>query len=102
MIYNETQNINLKELEREDDNIEGLTGEIRLRGLIQFVLLECPEVSEEWMIPTEQMFNDVINGVECNLLKYKPPFANVLKWSNLWGSVGLLGLSAKSLSLIHI
>ena len=93
-MLDETAVFDFRELEREEDRIEGMAGEIRTRGVLQFVLLECRK--GEWVIPDSQTFHDLINRVECNFLREKSPLTKVLRWTNLWGSIGLLGLSAKS------
>ena len=49
-----------------------------------------------WMVPEPMIFHDVVNRVECEMAKRKLACLKAQKWANLWGRVGLLGLSAKN------
>ena len=49
-----------------------------------------------WMVPEPMIFHDVINRVECEMATRKLPCLKAQKWANLWGRVGLIGLSAKN------
>ena len=93
-MLDETAIFDFKDLEREEDRIKGMSGEVRTLQF-QFVLLVSAG-GKEWEIPDTQTFHDLINQVECTLLQAKSPLSKVLRWINLWGSVGLMGLSAKS------
>ena len=50
-----------------------------------------------WMIPTRQQFHDFINTLECHIITTNKSLMSVMKWSNIWDEVGLLGLSTKDL-----
>ena len=98
--FDDTMIFDMKELEREEDRIQGMTGEIRSKGIIQFILLQSNQALTDWILPEEQIFHDFVNRLECRFIKEKMKIGSVLKWTNLWGSVGLMGLSAKDKALL--
>ena len=42
------------------------------------------------------MFNDIVNRAECVMVGHRLACISAQKWSNMWGKVGLIGLSAKN------
>ena len=70
-------------------------------GTVQFILLYKHEDAskENWTIPDRAIFHAAINKLESNLLKEDSPFLIVFRWSNMWGSIGLLGLSTENMSM---
>ena len=94
-ILNESLIFDIKDLVREEDRIKGMAGEVRTKGIIQFVLLQSNTALTDWILPSEQTFHDFVNRMECYFIKEKLELGKTIRWTNLWGSVGLLGLSAK-------
>ena len=45
------------------------------------------------MLPTVQKFHDLMNQVECRILREEYEFGSVLQWINVWDTIGVLGLS---------
>ena len=48
-----------------------------------------------WTIPDAMTFNDVVNRIECQMVTERLPCLRAQKWTNMWGRVGLVGLSAR-------
>ena len=77
--------------------------QVRARDVVQFVILArkrhpspAPEkVATRWSIPTPQEFYDLLNRSECYMIQKRLPCYKAQKWINLWGKVGLVGLSPK-------
>ena len=70
--------------------------EIRSRDVIPYVLLKWDTARDtNWTVPDPQLFHDLVNRVESRVMEQNLKCGDVLKWSNLWGKVGLLGISAK-------
>ena len=85
---------------------------MRSRDVIQFIILQRPRraaTSEPgpstsaaantrihtWGVPNTQEFHDLMTRVECVIVEEDRSCFKVLKWTNLWGKVGQIGLSAK-------
>lgn len=82
--------------------------QIRSRDVLQFVVLAKPRgpssapapstsipPATNWTIPEPREFHSLMNRAECFMIDNKLPCYNAHKWGNLWGKVGLVGLSAK-------
>ena len=75
---------------------------IRSRDVIPYVLLKWDtRVDKGWSVPDPTLFHDLTNRVDTVISDGDLPCGAVLKWSNLWGKVGLLGLSAKNKTLLN-
>ena len=96
--------------------------QVRSRGVIQFIILcrprrdalddifrppvvEGPDAPNNannshprtaWSIPEPQLFHDLIHKLSCMMVSDKIACLRAQKWANLWGKVGLVGLSAKN------
>ena len=92
---NTTQVFSIRDLVNEQMEVaEGV--EIRSRDIIPYVVLQWDsEKDTNWTVPDPQLFHDLVNRVESRVMEENLKCGDVLKWSNLWGKVGLLGLSAK-------
>lgn len=67
--------------------------EVRSTGIMQFVVLQrVLRDDSTWVLPTVQQFHDLVGVVELELMKQSMEVLKVLKWSNIWDSVGVLGL----------
>ena len=49
-----------------------------------------------WSIPDPQVFHDLIHRISCMMVSQNIPCLRAQKWANLWGKVGLVGLSARN------
>ena len=49
----------------------------------------------DWCVPEPQEFHDVLNRAECLMVSRNLTCLRAQKWANMWGRVGLIGLSAK-------
>ena len=54
-----------------------------------------------WTIPDVADFHDLVNRADPHIVSEKLSCITVAKWSNLWGKVGLLGLSGKRQDLLE-
>ena len=50
-------------------------------------------VDKTWTIPDPMTFHDLLNRVEGYIHDERLPCGQAYRWANLWGKVGLLGLS---------
>ena len=84
------------------DQMEVAEGvQIRSRDIVSYVLLKWDSTTDtNWSVPDPQLFHDLVNRVESRPMELKLRCGDVLKWSNLWGKVGLLGLSIKDRDLL--
>ena len=55
----------------------------------------------QWTVPDVSLFNDIVNRAECHMAINRLACLKTQKWSNMWGRVGLVGLSAKDPELIR-
>ena len=75
--------------------------EIRSKDVIPFVVLQWDSSKDtNWTVPEPQLFHDLVNRVESRVMELGLKCGDVLKWSNMWGKVGLLGLSARDRDMI--
>ena len=70
-------------------------------GVIPFMILFRTRGTKEWKIPPAQTFYDLINMIEVATIGDRHLNA-VITWSNMWGGVGLVGLSSKNLPMLNI
>ena len=99
----ETRVFDMRDLVSNDIDIRR-GSKIRTRDVVQFVLLARPRLPSDrmplsatpWMIPDLAEFHDLINRAECHMIENKMTCYKARKWSNLWGKVGLVGLSPKT------
>ena len=75
--------------------------QVRTRDVVPYVLLKLDEATDnKWSVPDTQLFHGLTNRLESRIMRDDLPCGAVLKWSNLWGKVGLLGLSVKNAALL--
>ena len=76
--------------------------QIRAKEVIPFVVLKFnPERDRHWTVPEPNIFHDLINRVEGVIVEENLDCDRVCLWGNMWGKVGLLGLSPKYPDLIN-
>ena len=79
---------------------------VRSRDVIQFVVLSKPlgptnadqvppHPATSWTVPEPDDFLDLINRADSFMFERNLPCVKARKWANLWGKVGLIGLSPK-------
>ena len=92
-----TRSVELADLVGQDIDI-GMGGQIRVTDVIPFVILKWnPETDRSWTIPSPEVFEDLMARVECVSLESDVVCLRAYRWANLWGKVGLLGLSSSDL-----
>ena len=98
---NESYYIALRDLcDVDTDDLDG-EKQIQTTGTMQFILLtRATFKTEDWGIPTRQMFHAFVNRLESTLLADNSSLLGVLKWSNMWGNVGLMGLDVHNLETL--
>ena len=57
------------------------------------VLKFDPRCDKMWTVPEPLLFHDLINRVHCQIQKSDLRCKSAYRWANMWGKVGLLGLS---------
>ena len=79
---------------------------VRTRDVVQFVVLSKPvgprtadqvppHPATPWTVPEPDEFLDLINRADSFMFERNLPCVKARKWANLWGKVGLIGLSPK-------
>ena len=99
----ETRVFEMRDLVSSDIRIHR-GSQVRSRNIIQFIVLARPRTAGQrlpgqttpWTVPEPQEFHDLVNRTECYMIAKTPACFRIQKWANLWGKVGLLGLSAKN------
>ena len=80
----------------------GAGGSIKSRGVIQYVVLQrIDRKNSSWMIPTKQQFHDFVNNLEYDIMTRDKGLMTVMKWSNVWDDVGLIGLSTREMDRLR-
>ena len=75
--------------------------QVRSRDIIPYVVLKWDEAKDtHWSVPSTSLFHGLVNRIESRIQRDDLTCGSVMKWSNLWGKVGLLGLSARDPSLL--
>ena len=110
----ETRAFDIRDLVSSDINV-GAGGQVRARDVIPFVVLarhrrgtqpSTMNRATPWTVPDTREFHSLITRLECYMISKQLPCIKAKKWANLWGKVGLIGLSPRNptyiLSLIHI
>ena len=80
----------------------GHGGRITVKQVVQFVVLKYdPNVDEDWTIPEPRVFKELLVRVDCEILENNLDCRKAFKWGNLWGRVGLVGLSPLDMGLLN-
>lgn len=101
----ETRTFDMRDLISPDIKI-GPGGQVRARDVIPFVVLARhrgadppPTISGSatpWTVPETKDFHSLISRIECYMINKGLQCVKAKKWANLWGKVGLIGLSPKN------
>ena len=59
------------------------------------------EVDSDWTVPDPATFRDLLGRVDSEVLEFNLPCRRAFLWGNLWGRIGLVGLSSKDLTLVN-
>ena len=98
-VFDQTQVFDIRELVSND--IEVASEEIRTKDVISYVVLKWDtRVDPNWTVPDPALFHDLLNRVTCEILERDLACGSIRKWTNMWGKVGLVGLSPKSTALL--
>ena len=76
--------------------------QVRAKKVVPFVVLKFdPNVDKHWTVPLPDVFHDLVNRVEGEIVEENLKCESAYVWANVWGKVGLLGLSPKNPDLIN-
>ena len=86
----------------EDRTMKGMVM-VKSKGVVQFVILARSGhlVHEAWDTPSLDMVRDFASFLLCTISDLKLEFGTILRWTNPWGNVVVMGHSS-SLSTISI
>ena len=74
---------------------------ISAKEVVQFVVLKYDsEVDTDWTVPDPTIFRDLLGLVDTESLECDHPCKKAFRWGNLWGRVGLVGLSTANMDHI--
>ena len=65
------------------------------------MLLARKRGTDQWKVPSAQMFHDLVNTLEKTTVGDQHLNA-ALSWTKLWGGVGLLGINSRQYSLLQL
>ena len=92
--------IEVARLVREDIRPEQ-GAQIKAKEVIPFVVLKFnPLTDKHWTVPDPGVFHDLINRVAGEMMEEDMECEKIYQWANLWGKVGLVGLSPWDTGLI--
>ena len=98
---NRTQTLEIADLAGGGIDV-GRGGQILVTDVIAFVVLKFDPTSDKsWSVPDPPLWEDLINNVLGYIVEHGLPCGQAYRWANLWGRVGLLGLSPKKMDLVH-
>ena len=83
----------------EDDNMIN----VKSRGSIQFIILvrSCHAANpDSWDTPSIEKVRDFASYLTCQIADLKLDFGAVLRWTNPWGNVAVMGLDSSDLDLL--
>ena len=80
----------------------GKGGQVLVTDVIPFVILKFnPETDKTWTVPDPSTYQDLINSASGRIVERNLPCGAAYRWANLWGKVGLLGLSPKNMDHVR-
>ena len=82
----------------EDDNLVN----VKSRGVIPFIVLvrSCHLPDDPWDAPAIDKVRDFASYMSCQIAEHKLEFGTVLRWTNPWGNVAVMGLDSSDLGLL--
>ena len=82
--------------------VDGMV-DVKTRGVIQFVVLARPGhvANEAWDTPRLELVRDFASFLLCTIAELKLEFGTILRWTNPWGNVVVVGLDSSDLELLQ-
>ena len=82
----------------EQDNLV----HVKTRGVIQFIILarNGHQKIDSWDTPKLEQVRDFASYLTCQIAELKLEFGTVLRWTNPWGNVTVMGLDSTDLGLL--
>lgn len=82
----------------EEDNM----AMVKTKGVVQFIILaRNGHIKDElWEAPGIDMVRNFASYITCTIAELKLDFGIVLRWTNPWGSVAVMGLDASDLGAL--
>ena len=86
----------------EKTNEEENMVSVKSRGVVQFIILARPSFSstESWDTPNIDKVRDFASYLTCQIAENKLDFSTILRWTNPWGNVAVMGLDTSNLDLL--
>ena len=86
----------------QEKTMAGLV-EVKSRGVIQFVILARSDQAarEDWDAPRIELVRDFASYLLCKIAELKLEFGTILRWTNPWGNVVVMGLDSSDLSMLQ-
>ena len=75
---------------------------VKSRGVIQFVILVKSAHTENalWDTPAIDRVRNFASYLMCQIAELKLDFGNVLRWTNTWGNIAVMGLDSSDLDML--
>ena len=75
---------------------------VKSRGVIPFIVLlrSCHVPNDPWDAPGIDKVRDFASYMSCQIAEHKLEFGTVLRWTNPWGNVAVMGLDSSDLGLL--
>ena len=82
----------------EEDNLVN----VKSRGVIPFIVLirSCHVPNDPWDAPGIDKVRDFASYMSCQIAEHNLEFGTVLRWTNPWGNVAVMGLDSSDLGLL--
>ena len=97
---NETKTLDVRDL--VTSSIDTGNNKVVVKDVIAYVVLKFdPRTDKNWTVPEPTLFHDLMNRVDSRIQEKLLPCARAYRWANLWGRVGLLGLSPSRVDLLN-
>ena len=86
----------------QDKTMEGMVN-VKSRGTIQFVILARSGhlAHDAWDTPKLDMVRDFASHLLCTIAELKLEFGTILRWTNPWGNVAVMGLDSTNLDMLQ-
>ena len=86
----------------EDRTMKGMVM-VKSKGVVQFVILARSGhlVHEAWDTPSLDMVRDFASFLLCTISDLKLEFGTILRWTNPWGNVVVMGLDSGDLNMLQ-
>ena len=86
----------------QDKTMKGMV-DVKSRGVVHFVILaRSGHVAHEaWDTPKLDMVRDFASFLLCKIAELKLEFGTILRWTNPWGNVAVMGLDTSDLDMLQ-